>query len=73
MSDDTHVMLDILAASLFSWQMLHDSKFLTIAVDELKDQNLASNSPLRSIITDARKFHTAFVSATQDYFDQRHP
>lgn len=71
--DDTHVMLDILAASLFSWQMLHDSKFLTIAVDELKDQNLASNSPLRSIITDARKFHTAFVSATQDYFDQRHP
>lgn len=72
-SDDTHVMLDILAASLFSWQMLHDSKFLTIAVDELKDQNLASNSPLRSIITDGRRFHTALIGATQDYFDPQHP
>lgn len=72
-SDDTHVMLDILAASLFSWQMLHDSKFLSIAVDELKDQNFAPNSILRSIITDGRRFHTALIGATQDYFDPQHP
>lgn len=72
-SDDTHVMLDILAASLFSWQMQHDSKFLSIAVDELKDQNFAPNSILRSIITDGRRFHTALIGATQDYFDPQHP
>ncbi len=71
--DDTHVLLDLLAASLFNWEMVHDSKFLTIAVDEMKDQNLAPNSPLRSIITDGRRFHTALIGATQDYFDQRHP
>ncbi len=72
-SDDTHVMLDILAASLFSWQMQHDSKFLSIAVDGLKDQNFAPNSILRSIITDGRRFHTALIGATQDYFDPQHP
>ena len=71
--DSSHVLLDILAASLFSWQMLHDSEFLTIAIDELKDQNFAPNSILRSIITDGRRFHTALIGATQDYFDQRHP
>lgn len=72
-SDDTHVLLDMLAASLFSWQMLHDSTFLTIAIDELKDQNFAPNSILRSIVSDGRKFHTALIGATQDYFDPRHP
>ncbi len=71
--DGSHVLLDILAASLFSWQMLHDSKFLTIAIDELKDQNFAPNSILRSIVSDGRRFHTAILGATQDYFDQRHP
>lgn len=71
--DSSHMLLDILAASLFSWQEQHDGKFLTIAVDELKDQNLAPNSPLRSIITDGRRFHTALIGATQDYFDPRHP
>ncbi len=71
--DDTHVMLDILAASLFSGQMQHDNKFLMIAIDELKDQNFAPNSILRSIVSDGRKFHTALIGATQDYFDQRHP
>lgn len=71
--DDTHVMLDILAASLFNRQIQHDSKFLSIAIDELKDQIFAPNSILRSIVSDGRKFHTALIGATQDYFDQRHP
>ena len=71
--DDTHVLLDILAASLINWQMLHDSKFLDIAVDELKDQNFAPNSILRTIVSDGRRFHTAIIGATQFYFDSRHP
>jgi hypothetical protein len=53
--------------------MQHDSKFLSIAVDELKEQNFAPNSILRSIITDGRRFHTALIGATQDYFDPQHP
>lgn len=71
--DSSHLLLDIFAASLFNWQMMHDGQFLTIVVDEAKDQNFSKNAPLRAVLTDGRKYHTALIGATQDYYDQRNP
>lgn len=68
--DSTHQLLDMLVASLFNWQMFHDSKFLSIFIDELKDQDFTKGSPLNTIIGQGRKFHTALLGATQDYFNQ---
>lgn len=68
--DSTHQLLDMLVASLFNWQMFHDSKFLSIVIDELKDQDFTKGSPLSTIIGQGRKFHTALLGATQDYFNQ---
>lgn len=68
--DSTHQLLDMLVASLFNWQMFHDSKFLSIFIDELKDQDFTKGAPLNTIIGQGRKFHTALLGATQDYFNQ---
>lgn len=68
--DSTHQLLDMLVASLFNWQMFHDSKFLSIFIDELKDQDFTKGAPLNTIIGQGRKFHTGFLGATQDYFNQ---
>lgn len=66
----THQLLDILVGSLLHWQMSCDSKFLSIAIDELKDQDFTLGSALNTIVTEGRKFHTALIGATQDYFNQ---
>ena len=71
--DSAHVLLDILVASLFSWQMAHDSQFLSIVIDELEDQVFSLNSPLYTVVKQGRKFHTALIGATQDYYNQKNP
>ncbi len=68
--DSTHQLLDMLVGSLFNWQMSHDSGFLSIAIDELIDQDFSTGSPLQTIVKQGRKFHTALIGATQDYFNQ---
>lgn len=68
--DSTHQLLDMLTGSLFSWQMSHDTGFLSIAIDELIDQDFSKGSPLSTIVKQGRKFHTALIGATQDYFNQ---
>ena len=68
--DSTHQLLDMMAGSLFNWQMSHDSGFLSIAIDELIDQDFSTGSPLQTIVKQGRKFHTALIGATQDYFNQ---
>lgn len=68
--DSTHQLLDMLVSSLFNWQMHHDSRFLSIAIDELIDQDFSKGSPLSTIVKQGRKFHTALIGATQDYFNQ---
>ena len=68
--EKTHPLLDIMVASLLNWQMEHNSKFLSVAIDELEDQNFAPESPLSTIMKQGRKFHTALLGATQDYFNQ---
>ena len=66
----THQLLDILVNSVFRWHIEHDTNFLSVIVDELKDQNLFKNSPLNTLISEGRKFHTALWGAKQDYFNQ---
>ena len=68
--DSTHQLLDMMVGSLFNWQMSHDSGFLSIAIDELIDQDFSTGSPLQTIVKQGRKFHTALIGATQDYFNQ---
>ncbi len=66
----THQLLDILVNFVFRWHIEHDTNFLSVIVDELKDQNLFKNSPLNTLISEGRKFHTALWGAKQDYFNQ---
>lgn len=68
--DSNHQLLDMLVGSLFNWQMSHDNEFLSIAIDELIDQDFSIGSPLQTIVKQGRKFHTALIGATQDYFNQ---
>ncbi|EWM52363.1 helicase HerA domain-containing protein [Ruminococcus flavefaciens] len=68
--DSNHQLLDMLVGSLFNWQMTHDSGFLSIAIDELIDQDFSTGSPLQTIVKQGRKFHTALIGATQDYYNQ---
>ena len=68
--DSTHQLLDMMVGSLFNWQMSHDAGFLSIAIDELIDQDFSTGSPLQTIVKQGRKFHTALIGATQDYYNQ---
>lgn len=68
--DSTHQLLDIMVGSLFNWQMSHDKDFLSIVIDELIDQDFSTGSPLQTVVKQGRKFHTALVGATQDYYNQ---
>lgn len=68
--DSNHQLLDMLVGSLFNWQMSHDNGFLSIVIDELIDQDFSTGSPLQTIVKQGRKFHTALIGATQDYFNQ---
>lgn len=68
--ESTHQLLDMMVGSLFNWQMSHDSGFLSIAIDELIDQDFSTGSPLQTIVKQGRKIHTALIGATQDYYNQ---
>lgn len=68
--ESSHQLLDMLVGSLFNRQMTHDSKFLSIVIDEMIDQDFSKDSPLSAIVKQGRKFHTALLGATQDYYNQ---
>ena len=68
--DSTHQLLDMMVGSLFNWQMSHDNGFLSIVIDELIDQDFSTGSPLQTLVKQGRKFHTALIGATQDYYNQ---
>ena len=65
--DNVHSLLDALISSAFEWQRDHDSAPLSIVIDEIKDQSFAEESPLHTILTQGRKFHTRFIGMTQHY------
>lgn len=65
--DNVHSLIDAMISSAFEWQRDHDTAPLTVVVDEIKDQNFAEGSPLHTILTQGRKFHTKFIGMTQQY------
>lgn len=71
--DSSHKLLDILVGSLCNWQTAHDDRFLDIIIDELADQSFHKESPLQTIVSQGRKFHTALFGATQKYYNQDNP
>ncbi len=68
--DSTHQLLDMMVGSLFNWQMSLDAGFLSIAIDELIDQDFSTGSPLQTLVKQGRKYHSALIGATQDYYNQ---
>ena len=68
--DSTHQLLDMMVGSLFNWQMSHDMGFLSIAIDELIDQDFSTGAPLQTLVKQGRKYHSALIGATQDYYNQ---
>ncbi|MBO4877130.1 MAG: ATP-binding protein, partial [Ruminococcus sp.] len=65
--DKVHSLLDAMISSAFEWQRDHDTAPLSIVIDEIKDQNFAEGSPLHTILTQGRKFHTKFIGMTTQY------
>lgn len=65
--EKVHSLLDAMIASAFEWQRDHDTAPLSIVIDEIKDQNFAEGSPLHTILTQGRKFHTKFIGMTTQY------
>jgi hypothetical protein len=65
--DNVHSLLDAMVSSAFEWQRDHDTAPLSIVIDEIKDQNFVEGSPLHTILTQGRKFHTKFIGMTQHY------
>ena len=60
----------MMIGSLFNWQMSHDTGFLSVAIDELIDQDFSTGAPLQTFVKQGRKYHSALIGATQDYYNQ---
>ena len=60
-------IFNMLLEKFYNFQMNHPEISVDIVIDELNSQNTGINSPIRSIVTNCRKAHTAFVGATQEY------
>ncbi len=58
-------LIDMLLMSLFFYQKSHSDKHLSIFIDEIKNQNLSSKSPIAKILTEGRKYHIGLNYAAQ--------
>lgn len=61
-------LIDMLLASLYSYQRENPNKPLDIFIDEVQNQNFSAVSPIRTIMKEGRKFHISIFAATQDYY-----
>lgn len=66
-------IIDMLLASLYNHQLNNSDKQLDIIIDEMQNQNLADKSPIWKILREGRKFHMAFIGATQSYHKKGDP
>lgn len=65
-----NVLFDTLIASLYNAQCEDPTVPLDVFIDEIQCQNLAKGSPIHKILTEGRKVHMSFCSATQDYYSR---
>ncbi len=61
-------LIDMMLASLFSYQKETPGVQLDIFVDELQNQNLSTDSPIHQILKEGRKYGVAFIGATHDFY-----
>lgn len=61
-------LIDMMLASLFSYQKENHDVPLDIFIDELQNQNFSTDSPIYQIMKEGRKDGIAFVGATQDFY-----
>ena len=64
---NSNPIFDMMLAKFYNFKMNHPDMSVDILIDELNSQNTGINSPIRSIVTNCRKAHTAFIGATQEY------
>ena len=61
-------LIDMMLASLFSYQKENPEIPRDVFIDELQNQNLSSDSSIYRILKEGRKFGIAFFGATQDFY-----
>lgn len=61
-------LIDMILASLFSFQQENHEVPLDIFIDEVQNQNFSPDSPIARILKEGRKFNCAFFGATQDFY-----
>ena len=69
--DNNHQVIDMMLATLFSYQNEDFSVPLDIFIDEIQNQNFSSNSSIRKIMKEGRKIHMSFFGSTQDYYPRK--
>ena len=66
-------LIDMLLATLYNYQLRGTDFQLDIVVDEMQNQNFFDGSPIWKILREGRKYHIAFIGATQPYFQKSDP
>lgn len=66
-------LIDMLLATLYNYQLQGTDYQLDIVIDEMQNQNISDGNPVRKILKEGRKYHIAFIGATQQYFQKGDP
>lgn len=66
-------LIDMLLATLYNYQLQGTDYQLDIFIDEMQNQNISDGSPIWKILREGRKYHIAFIGATQKYFQKGDP
>ncbi len=66
-TENGNVLLDVILASLFDFQMEHSDIPLAVIIDEVQTQNVSANSPIRKVVSEGRKFRMSLIAASQDF------
>ena len=66
-TENGNVLLDVVLASLFDFQMEHSDIPLAVILDEVQTQNVSANSPIRKVVSEGRKFRMSLIAASQDF------
>lgn len=61
-------LIDMLIATLYSYQQENPYKPLDMFIDEIQNQNFSKSGPICRVLKEGRKIHMSFYGATQDYY-----
>lgn len=63
----------MLLATLYNYQLCGAENQLDIVIDEMQTQNVSDGSPIYKILKEGRKYHIAFIGATQSFYQKHDP